>query len=74
MNAPQRRAVVECIRPDFRHSFVEHHLFQTTVASKRYMWDHSDGAGDDKAGDVPRHRLAGLVDEVLPSSLGHAAD
>ena len=67
---PQRCAVPECILSDFHNSFLEHHLFQTTVVSKRFIWEHYDGAGDDNTGDVPRHLLAGRVDEVLPCLLG----
>ena len=74
MNAPQRHALVECPLSDFHDSFFEHHLFQTVVVAKRFIWEHCDGAGDDNAGDVPRHLLAGRVDEVLPPSPGHAAN
>ena len=74
MSAPQRLAVAKCLVSYFHDSFLEHHLFQTAFALKRFRGKRSDGAGDDDAGDVPRHRLAGLVDEALPLSLGHAAD
>ena len=70
----QRRAVRKCIPSDFHNSFLEHHLFQTTVVFKRFIWEHCDGAGDDNAGDVPRHLLAGRVDEILPPSPGRAAN
>ena len=74
MNAPQRLAVAKCLLSYFYDSFLKHHLFQTAFALKRFRRKRSNGAGDDHAGDVPWHRLAGLVDELLPLSLGHAAD